>query len=247
MNTKERVLLFLALSVFAIALIGVPAGWYFRGFSAAELKQLEEDWAQVVSWADLPAAEPVLDKRATAREQQAAYGSTLELMQLGELELASEDLDAKRMDDFLSWTRSLQREGTMIEFMIGTRLGMQALERCRLEPALIPAKLSAPAPTIDEFFYGLCRDFVLAERSIRNNEAMRNAYPEEIPEEFVFRAMRRAKANAALRFYPLRNDPAGFGPQPPVEMPGTSTRWSRNSATDGASLIQRAATAGFKD
>lgn len=66
----------------AVAIYGVFAGWFFRGFSATELEQLDRDWAQIVAWADLPDEDP------EARARTAQFVEAVE-----EVEVADELLN----------------------------------------------------------------------------------------------------------------------------------------------------------
>jgi hypothetical protein len=65
---KQAMWSVLALFVLAtvIGIGGALAGWFFRGFSPAEVEQLDRDWAQVVAWANLPAPDSGLNASTAA-------------------------------------------------------------------------------------------------------------------------------------------------------------------------------------
>lgn len=267
---KKLALLLLLASVLGV--VGIFSGWFFRGFTPAELEQLDRDWEQVIAWADLPAADPVMEARMNTLseetgaaglpddlfsraegawvsreeltpeaaellsrfEEQLAEGAlggippgmqVLGFMKLGQLELNMEDLTSERLGNVLVWSRKLQLEGSLIGLMMGVALGEQALERCRLEPALLPASVAASAPSVDEFFYGLCRDYVVAEMTVTIGSSDVVNIPGTGGDEFATQALRRAMANNAQRFYPQRSDPLGFAERPAVEMPDTMDLW----------------------
>lgn len=261
----------LLLSVSVLVVIGIFSGWFFRGFSPAELEQLDRDWEQVVTWANLP--EQDLEREArmarlaeevqavelpdlfdrqegewVAREELSPQVSAVLLefedlladealggvpgemqvfpfMQLGTLELAMGDLTSERMGHLLRWSRQLHREGPLIGLMVGVALGEKALARCQLEPDLIPAFADVEAPTVEEYFSALCRDYVFTDRLLTTGSLEGGMLPTPAGDEFATQALRRAMASNARRFHPQRSDPEGYAKQPEVEMPGPVELW----------------------
>lgn len=275
---RKFVLATLSLLV-VVALIGIPAGWYFTGYTPSQLEQLERDWAKVEGWADIPALETAQDSvieallkdvesvefdedlfnleegeriaRADLAPDVAALlermetglaegqlgapsgmPSAMRLLQLGQLEVHLDDMNAQRMGQFLAWTRTLHGTGPLIQQMVGMVLATHALERCQEDPSLIPTDADLQAPTMDEAFYGLCRDYVLLDSMQFDAGEQVARLSMDVESELLHQVMRRAMANNALRFYPHRAERQGPQPPPVQKLPGEFQAWLASTFGD---------------
>ncbi|MFT7485331.1 MAG: hypothetical protein ACI9F9_001179 [Candidatus Paceibacteria bacterium] len=152
-----------------------------------------------------------------------------QVVQLGVLELKLDDLTAQRMQQVLAWSRQMHGQGPMIELMVGASIAKQALKRCRADPSLIPDNTSLPAPQVEEFFYALCRDYVIMDRLQIAGSTEGVMFPEKTGVEFFNRAMRRAMANNAQRFYPLRGQVEQLGFEEDQAIPSKLELWAAST------------------
>jgi hypothetical protein len=154
-----------------------------------------------------------------------AQSSAMIYMQMGQLELSMDDMDAEGMRQFLEWTRELGTSSSLIGQMVGSTLGVNALERCRAEPGLRPDSIAAEPPVVEEFFFGLCREFVNADQQRSQGNTSFSGLPGGPNSELLTQVMRRAFANNAIEFYPQRKAPDGFIVRPRSDVPGGFESW----------------------
>lgn len=240
------------LGLCVLASLGIFIVRSTAGFSESQLERLDQDWKELLAWGGATASSnqqgPNLELCAqacnTARDAgddaTAEFARWQELLASGEYTLASEPfagmetmklaqqaleserLDASGMGQILALARRLQGEGPLISFMVGVQLTKQALERCRSDADLVPAKTGLSAPKPGELFAAVCRDFgMLPLEFYPTGPGDPGSTGAQDPaEELLIENLRATYFELASQYFPLRDQPERFSEVPPPPKPG---------------------------